>query len=202
RYWSDVGANNGAPPAIAHVAADVTTLGIELRGQSAMQVVKVLAGKTLTGLNEVRVGAHGRIDLAGGTVASSRWINIKSGGQIVGQGTVQGDVYNAGSLSPGRTNDTPAWPIATLPALPCLNLNTGTVTAATFDFTGVQDDVPVNQTSTISSYLELAHGLDFGPSVGPRWGSGGTDAGNELNVIGHTATSLGQAITNGDYITF
>src|SRR6185312_398383 len=51
-------------------------------------------------------------------------------------------------------------------------------------------------------YLELAHGLDFGPSVGPRWGSGGTDAGNELNLIGHTASSLAQAITNGDYITF
>ena len=48
----------------------------------------------------------------------------------------------------------------------------------------------------------MAHGLDFGPGVGPRLGSGGTDAGNEFNVIGHTATSLAAAITNGDYITF
>ena len=62
--------------------------------------------------------------------------------------------------------------------------------------------MPVTQTSTISPYLELAHGLDFGPGVGPRWGSGGTDAGNELNVIGHTATSLAEAITNADYVTF
>ena len=83
-----------------------------------MQVVNVHAGKTLTGLNEVRVGNHGRIDLAGGTLASSRWVNVKSGGQVIGQGTVKGDVYNAGTISPGRTNDTPAWPVATPPALP------------------------------------------------------------------------------------
>ncbi|HVT26906.1 MAG TPA: sulfatase-like hydrolase/transferase, partial [Lacipirellulaceae bacterium] len=202
RYWSAVVANSGASPAIAHVSADVTTLGIEVRGQSAMQVVNVHAGHTLTGLNEVRVGDHGRIDLAGGTVSSSRWVNIKSGGQVIGQGTVTGDVYNEGVVSPGRTNDTPAWPVVAPPALPPNGLNSGIVTAATFDFTGVQDDVPVNQTSTISPYLELTHGLDFGPSAGPRWGSGGTDAGDELNTIGYTATSLAQAITNGDYITF
>ena len=53
-----------------------------------------------------------------------------------------------------------------------------------------------------SPYLQLTHGLDFGPSVGPRWGGGGTDAGNELNLIGQNASSLAQAITNGDYITF
>ena len=202
RYWSAVVANNGPSPAIAHVAADVTTLGIEVKGQSAMQVVNVHAGKTLTGLNEVRVGNHGRIDLAGGTVSSSRWINIKSGGEVVGQGTMVGDVYNQGTVSPGRKNDTPAWPVAAPPALPPNGLSTGVVNAATFNFTGIQDDVPVNQTSTISPYLELAHGLDFGPSAGPRWGSGGTDAGDELNTIGYTASSLTQAITNGDYITF
>ncbi len=81
-------------------------------------------------------------------------------------------------------------------------MSTGVVNAATFNFTGIQDDVPVNQTSTISPYLEVTHGLDFGPSAGPRWGSGGTDKGNELNTIGYTATSLANAITNGDYVTF
>ncbi len=202
RYWSAVVANNGASPAIAHVSADVTTLGVEVRGQSAMQVVNVHAGKTLTGLNEVRVGNHGRIDLAGGTVASSRWVNVLAGGQVIGQGTVQGDVYNQGVVSPGRTNDTPAWPTVAPPALPPTSLNTGVVTAAVFNFSGVQDDVPVNQASSISPYLELTHGLDFGPSVGPRWGSGGTDAGNELNIIGNNASSLAASITNGDYITF
>src|SRR5262249_34031263 len=69
-------------------------------------------------------------------------------------------------------------------------------------FSGIQDDVPISQTSTKSQYLELTHGLDFGPSIGPRWGGGGTDVGSELNAVGFNASSLAQAITNGDYITF
>src|SRR5262249_46565196 len=150
-------------------------------------------GTTLTGINEVRVGNHGRVDLAGGTLASSRWVNVKAGGQVIGQGTVTGDVYNAGTISPGRTNDTPAWPVAIPAALPPSNLNTGTVTAVTFNYSGIQDDVPIEQASTLSPYVQLAHGLDYGPSVGPRWGAGGSDAGNELNLVGNTASSLAQA---------
>jgi arylsulfatase A-like enzyme len=202
RYWSAVVANTGGSSATAHVSTDITTLGVEVKGTAAMQVVNVPAGKTLTGLNEVRVGNHGRIDLAGGAVASSRWVNVKSGGQIVGQGSVTGDVYNAGTIAPGRTNDTAAWPVAVPPALPPSNLSTATSTVISFDFSGVQDDVPINQASTMSQYLELTHGLDFGPSVGPRWGGGGTDKGNELNTIGENASSLAQAITGGDYLTF
>src|SRR5262249_2213776 len=153
-------------------------------GQSALQVVNVHAGRTLTGINEVRVGAHGRIDLAGGTVSSSRWVNIKPGGQVIGQGTIGGDVDNEGTLAPGRKKDTPVWPVAIPAALPPSSLNTGVTSAVTFNFSGVQDEVPVTQTSTISPYLELTHGLDFGTSIGPRWGAGGTDAGDELNAIG------------------
>src|SRR5262249_34552533 len=188
--------------AIAQVPTDVTTLGIEVKGTTAMQVVHVQSGKTLTGLNEVRVGNHGRIDLDSGTVASSRWVNIKSGGQIIGQGTITGDVYNQGTLSPGRTADATGLPNAPPPARPASNLSTGVVSAVAFNFSGIQDDVPISQTSTKSQYLELTHGLDFGPSIGPRWGGGGTDQGNELNTIGENASSLAQAITNGDYITF
>ncbi len=207
RYWSAVVANTGASPAIAHVAADVTTLGIEVKGSTAMQVIDVNAGRTLTGLNEVRVGNHGRIDLVDGTVASSRWVNIKSGGQVIGQGTVKGDVYNQGTVSPGRANDTPAWPLGIPPALPPSSLNTGTVTAVAFNFSGVQDEVPLTAASSQYQYVEVTHGLDYGPrasgaSVGPRWGGGGTDVGDELNLIGFNASSLAQAIANDDYITF
>ncbi len=202
RYWSAVVSNTGASPALAHVASDVTTLGIEVKGQSALQVVQVHAGKTLTGLNEVRVGANSRIDLDGGTLMSSRWTNVRAQGQITGHGTIKGDVYNAGTIAPGKAAGDPTWNIAAPAALPAASLNTGVVTAAAFNFSGVQDDVPVNATSTQSPYLQLAHGLDFGPSVGPRWTGGGTDAGNELNTIGFTAASLAGAITNGDYVTF
>jgi hypothetical protein len=200
--WSAVVGNTSASPAIAHVSTNVETLGIEIRGDTAAQVVEVHAGRTLSGRNEVRIGANGRVDLNGGTLATNRWLNVRAGGEVRGDGTVAGDVYNEGSMSPGRQSDSPAWPIAPPPALPPINLNTGTVTALNFNFAGIQDDVPVGQTTIISPYLELAHGLDFGPSVGPRWGSGGTDEGDELNVIGHTASSLTAAKTAGDYITF
>ncbi|HEX4413213.1 MAG TPA: sulfatase-like hydrolase/transferase [Lacipirellulaceae bacterium] len=202
RYWSATVANTGTTPAIAHVASDVTTLGVEVKGQSALQVVQVHSGKTLTGLNEVRVGAHGRIDVDGGTVTSSRWTNIEAGGQITGHGVIKGDVYNAGAIAPGKAAGDPAWPIAAPPALPPTTLSTGVLTAMSFNMSGVQDDVPVSATSTQSQYLQLAHGLDFGPNVGPRWTGGGTDAGNELNTIGYTASSLADAITNGEYVTF
>jgi hypothetical protein len=135
-------------------------------------------------------------------VASSRWVNIKSGGEIIGQGTIKGDVYNQGTLSPGRTADATGLPNAPPPARPASNLSTGVVSAIAFNFSGIQDDVPIGQTSAQSQYLELTHGLDFGPSIGPRWGGGGTNQGNELNTIGENASSLAQAINNGDYITF
>jgi arylsulfatase A-like enzyme len=202
RYWSAVIANNTAAPKMALVASDVTILGVEVKGATAQQVVEVKAFQTLAGVNEVRVGNHGRIDLAGGTVASNRWVNVKTGGQIVGKGTIVGDVYNEGTIAPGRNNDSPAWPIAAPAALPPSNLNTSISTAVSFNFSGIQDDVAINQTSTLSPYLQLSNGLDYGPSVGPRWGGGGTNAGNELNLIGHNATSLAAAITNGDYITY
>jgi arylsulfatase A-like enzyme len=201
-YWSAVVANTTATPRIAHVSADVATLGVEVRGDTAIQVVDVHSDQTLTGRNEVRIGANGRVDLSGGTLASNRWVNVRANGELRGHGTVAGDVYNEGTLSPGRPNDSPAWPIATPPALPPISLDTGVVTATSFNFAGVQDDVPLLATSTLSPYVEVSQGLDFGPGVGPRLGNGGTDEGDEFNVAGHTATSLADAITNGDYLTF
>jgi hypothetical protein len=201
-YWSAVLANNSAEPRIAHVNADVTTLGFEVRGQSAQQVVEVHAGRTLTGRNEVRISANGRVDLSGGTIASNRWVNVRAAGEIRGDGAIEGDVYNEGTLSPGQRDDSPTWPIVTPPALPAANLDTGVVNAVTFDFTGVQDDVPLFAASTQSPYVEVTRGLDWGPGTGPRWSSGGSNAGNELNHIGHATTSLADAITADNYISF
>ncbi len=199
-YWSAVVANDTATPAIAHVTENVTTLGIEVRGAAAVQVVDIHAGRTLSGRNEVRIGNNGRIDMSGGTLATNRWVNIRSGGELRGEGTVVGDVYNEGVLSPGRPNETTNWPIAQPPALPPITLNTTNAVAAMFNFSGVQDDVPVFATTTKSPYVEVSHGLDFGPGVGPRMG--GSNVGNEFNVGGQTASTLQSAVTAGDYITF
>ena len=52
RYWSAAvvnNANDAVSPAIAHVTTDVTTLGVEIRGKSSLQVVEVHPGQTLTG---------------------------------------------------------------------------------------------------------------------------------------------------------
>jgi arylsulfatase A-like enzyme len=201
-YWSAAVVNSEATPAIAHVTEDVTTLGIEVRGQTAPQVVDVHSGRTLSGRNEVRIGANGRLDLSGGTLATNRWVNVRDEGELRGEGTVVGDIYNEGTLSPGRPNDPEDWPLAAPPALPPSTLNTGVIAAAIFNFSGVQDDVPLFSTAAQSPYVEVSHGLDFGPGVGPRLGNGGTDEGNEFNVAGHTATSLQAAINADDYISF
>jgi arylsulfatase A-like enzyme len=201
-YWSASIVDAGTTPRIAHVSDNVTTLGIEVRGTSTLQVVDVHAGSTLTGRNEVRIGNHGRVDISGGTLATNRWVNVRAGGELRGQGSIAGDVYNEGTIAPGRPNDAPAWPTAAPPALPPNSLDTGVVTAATFNFAGVQDDVPLVATSVESPYVEVTRGLDFGPGVGPRLGNGGTDIGNEFNVVGHEASSLANAITAGDYLSF
>jgi hypothetical protein len=48
----------------------------------------------------------------------------------------------------------------------------------------------------------VAQGLEFGPGVAPKLGNGGTDAGDEFNVLGHGGASLAAAIANGDYLSF
>jgi hypothetical protein len=165
-------------------------------------VVDVHAGQTLTGRNEVRIGAGGRVDLSGGTLASNRWVNIRAGGELRGQGHVTGDVYNEGVIGPGRPVQQTSWPITTPPALPSKSLDAGVVTAAAFNFAGVQDDVPLQAATVLSPYIEIAKGLDFGPGISPKLGNGATDGGDEFNIMGQTGASLDAAIVAGDYISF
>ncbi|MCC6492489.1 MAG: sulfatase-like hydrolase/transferase [Pirellulales bacterium] len=201
-YWSAKIANSSGAARIAHVTDDVTTLGVEVRGSSAQQVVDVHAGKTLEGRNEVRIGALGRVDLSGGVLATNRRVDIQSGGELRGHGDVIGDLYNEGVVAPGRSAGDSAWPVAPPPALPSISLDTGVVPAATFNFSGVQDTVPLLATTTLNPNMEISKGLDFGPGVSPKLGNGGSDAGNEFNVMGHAATSLTAAKDNGDYVSF
>jgi len=201
-YWSATIVNSGAAPSIAHVAGDVTTLGVEIRGQSALQVVDVHTGSTLAGRNEVRIGRHGRVDLSGGILASNRWVDVRPGGELRGTGTIVGNVYNEGTLAPGRPVGSEVWPIVAPPALAPISLDTGVTTAVNFNFSGVQDDVPLIATSTLSQYVEVAKGLDIGPGMQPKLGNGGTDAGNEFNVMGQTGATLAAAVANGDYVSF
>jgi len=201
RFWSATVANNEATDRTAIVNSNVETIGVEVRGASAEQALEVQAGYRLSGRNEVRISEGGRMELAGGELVSNRWIDILPSGQLSGHGAIQGALYNAGMLSPGRDSNLPEPPPLPPPApLPPKDLNTGVEPAVIFDFEGIQDDSPLTQTSALSDYVDLNQGLIFGPGVMPR---GAADAGDEFNVQGHTiGGTLQDAIDEENYLSF
>ncbi len=97
--WCGVVANRGESDRTARVAKEVNTLGIAIRGRrGGRQTVRVERGGLLRGRNEVRVGAGGRLTLAGGAVRTARWVDVLAGGTMGGRGEVAGDVYNRGTV--------------------------------------------------------------------------------------------------------
>lgn len=189
--WSAVIDNTTAQSRSANVIGSVTTLGLEVRGSGATQTVAVTQGATLTGRNEVRIGRGGHIHLDGGALETVRWVDVYEGGELTGDGDITGDVYAMGRVAPGRGDAAAqAWP---------QGVDTGVVTAVTFDFTGVQDDSPLQATIEQSEYLLLAPGLSYGAGTLPR---NSADAGNEFNMRGFTADSLAQAITADDHVGY
>ena len=121
---------------------------------------------------------------------------VNDSGTFGGFGIVEGNLLAlSGSIAPG-ISETLTGSSMGLPDIDEGN----TVEAIEFDFTGVQDDAPLNQTSTLTDGLELVSGLDFGPGVNPR---NAANNGNEFNVAGFRAdTNLDAASNNGDYLTF
>ncbi|HEX6961078.1 MAG TPA: sulfatase-like hydrolase/transferase [Lacipirellula sp.] len=105
--WSAVVANVDVSPRTAVATTNIATLGLEVRGDAALQTIDVGPGAELFGRNEVRISAGGRIALADARLESNRWVNIRTGGQLTGAGDVAGDVYNAGTIAPGRPADLP-----------------------------------------------------------------------------------------------
>jgi len=99
--------NAGAADAVAKADADLEFLGLEIRGQSAVQVLAVGPGIRLTGRNEVRVSDHGLLTLDGGVVSSLRWVDIRPGGTLQGSGEIEASLYNQGTVSvPSGSKDT------------------------------------------------------------------------------------------------
>jgi len=82
-------------------------LGVEVRGDSALQTIRVNQSNELAIGNELRVGANGRTHLDAGSLNSRRWLDIKSGGQLTGIGDMAGQLYNWGSIAPGLPTDLP-----------------------------------------------------------------------------------------------
>ena len=82
-------------------------LGVEVRGDSALQTIRVNQSNELAIGNELRVGANGRAHVDAGSLNSRRWLDIRSGGQLTGIGDLGGQLYNWGSIAPGLPTDLP-----------------------------------------------------------------------------------------------
>ncbi|MEM7625586.1 MAG: sulfatase-like hydrolase/transferase [Planctomycetota bacterium] len=148
----------------------------------------VAQASTLTAANGVRVNAGSTLRVEDVTVTTLREVE-NFGGRIEGRGTVIGQLINAGTVAPDNRSTTP-------PPRPV------SPDAIDFDFSGVQDDAPLTQTSFLNSNLQLVSGFDFGPGTFPRGAGANTDRGNEFNVSGFNAGSLSGAVALNDYLTF
>jgi len=82
-------------------------LGVEVKGSSALQTIRVNPASELMIGNELRVEANGRVHVDAGSLNCRRWLDIKSGGQLTGIGNIAGQLYNWGSIAPGLPTDLP-----------------------------------------------------------------------------------------------
>lgn len=200
--WSTTVNNTSGVAEVLAVNESTSVLGLEVRGDNGQRTLDIAPGRTLTARNEVRVGPGGRIEVAEGTLSTARWIEVSPGGQLSGQGLVEGVVYNRGVLAPGRAANLPdpnteGEPLGEIAPR---DLDTGLVTLVDFDFDGIQDDAPLTQTTTLDENVVLAEGFNYGLATGPR---NAADAGDEFNVSGFsTGGTLDSAIAGGNYLTF
>ncbi|MEM0927425.1 MAG: sulfatase/phosphatase domain-containing protein, partial [Planctomycetota bacterium] len=87
---------------IARVDGSLECLGIEVAGnpdQNAFQTLEVPKGTSVLGRNEIRIGSGGRILLRSGKLESLRSIDVHAGGALVGDGIVDADLSNSGTLN-------------------------------------------------------------------------------------------------------
>jgi len=99
--WIASLANTGATDQTAVLDTDVSVLGIEITGNPATdaeQVLSIVPGNTLTGRNEIRLSPLSTVELNGGTLASTRWVDLFENATIQGPGTIDAILYNAGTL--------------------------------------------------------------------------------------------------------
>ena len=86
----------------ALIDTNIETLALEIAGNTgagAKQTISFQPGRKLTGRNEIRLSALSQVELNGGTLASTRWVDLLPGAVLNGVGTVDATLYNAGTLS-------------------------------------------------------------------------------------------------------
>jgi arylsulfatase A-like enzyme len=173
--WSTLIENRSSSPQSATMSKSMTVLGLEVSGQTHQQEVDVRPGKVLNGRNEIRIGDHGKIQLTNGQLKSDRWLDVQAGGVLTGQGIVQADVYNSGTIKPGFDG------VIASPRPPTRggDFNVA-MDFSSIDNRAVKDDVYTPLTRTTS---QAAVSLDYGPSAGSRLTDRGfNDFANEFNL--------------------
>ncbi len=99
--WTGRIENSGKIANIARVDADLEFLGLEVRGNSRNgSIQSLILGPEvhLTGLNEIRLGPHSSLTINDGTVVTHRWVDVSPNATLQGTGSINGTVYNGGSL--------------------------------------------------------------------------------------------------------
>lgn len=98
--WTAKMQNLGLIDNTALVDANLEFLALEIEGAAvtAKQILDVNS-QNIVGRNEIRISENGRVQLAGGSLESLRWLDIKDGGELAGYGGVDAALYNAGSLT-------------------------------------------------------------------------------------------------------
>ena len=98
--WTAHLRNSGKGSNTAVADKDTNFLALEVGAADGVsQSLKIGDGVTVTGRNEVRVTDGGTIDIEGGKVASVRWVDVKKGGMLNGAGSVEGILYNEGTVA-------------------------------------------------------------------------------------------------------
>ncbi|MFT4557983.1 MAG: hypothetical protein ACI92S_003357, partial [Planctomycetaceae bacterium] len=99
--WTARMENSGTEPNNVKSFVSRKFLGLEIKGNSKTKAIQslVLAPKVhLTGLNEIRLRPHSSLTINGGTVVTRRWVDVLPNATLQGTGSIDGTVYNGGSL--------------------------------------------------------------------------------------------------------
>lgn len=190
--------NPAATPALTALDSSRDLIGLNLGAPLSTQTLQLRPGTRLHALNEIRVQSGGRLAIEHATARTKRLL-VNPGGRLEGVGALIGTLVVKGTLAPG-------WPDDIAASIDPPSVDTGAVpiNLLEFDFTGVQDEAPLETTSTLNQYLELTQGLDFGPGIASRGSINptGSNEGDEFNTSLFNSTSLADSIVKEDYWHF
>ncbi len=117
-------------------------------GNGGVGRLTVSTGAVVTAGRDIRVGSRGTVDLDGGTISAKNLTLRLAGGQLIGTGTINANVTNNGTLSPGHS-------VGTITITSNLTLTSTSVATFEFDSASSYDQVIVGQNFAAGGTLNL-----------------------------------------------